>query len=385
MSDVQLRTIFTPEQVGGLTYETPYFLFDKHELARSFAEYQYNFGAAEIYYAMKSNSEPEVLSTLHELGSGFEVASYYELDFLKELNVPAEKILFGTAVKPVNHIKKFVEYGVDRFAFDTEQELVKLAEHAPGARVYVRVLVQDNADSVFTMSEKFGTHTDSAADLMVKAKELGLIPYGLSFNVGSQARNADAWANGVKSLIPIIEELHSRDIQIEMINLGGGWPKSYIDGDGFPSVEEMALPTKDVLKQLPYPMKIFMEPGRGIVASSMALVVTVFAKNKRDNGHWLFVDAGAYNALLEAMSFQGDTRYRVSTVENYDGQPMEEFILTGPTGDSLDVINPNELLPSAVGIGDKLIIHDTAAYSTVLTTPFNGFPKPPVYTVGKLI
>ena len=71
------------------------------------------------------------------------------------------------------------------FAFDSVEELEKLAQHAPGSRVYCRILVE-NQGADWPLSRKFGTTIDSARELMLRAGEMGLDPYGLSFHVGSQ-------------------------------------------------------------------------------------------------------------------------------------------------------------------------------------------------------
>jgi ornithine decarboxylase len=369
---------FNLEVIKRLDYPTPYLLFSKQRLTETVNSYARNLPGVEIFYALKSNSHPDVISAIAGLGCGFEAASAYELEFLKRAQVPASRILFGTAVKPASHIKQFSDYGVERFAFDSEQELDKIAAVVPNAKVYARILV-DDTDSVFTMSEKFGAPADQAVALLTMAKQKGLAPYGLSFNVGSQARNSQAWANGIISLIPAIKQLSDQGIRLEMLNLGGGYPYSYLENDGIPSIDEIATHIKQVVPSLPYPLQLFIEPGRGLVADSMALVVSVFAKIKRGSGHWLYVDAGAYNALLETMAYQGSIRYQVSALEESAGSPMETYILTGPTGDSLDVIDKQISLPADLKIGDKLLIHDTGAYSLVLASPFNGFPPPPVY------
>jgi ornithine decarboxylase len=364
-----------------LRYQTPYFILDNKEIGNSINLYKKSFNNAHIYYAMKANSEVEVLRYIKEQELGFEVASSYELRLLKKINVSPSKIIYGTSVKPIKHIKDFVQYGVDRFAFDSEQELIKLSKHAPGSNVYVRTLVKDAAHSVFTMSEKFGTSPRRAVDLLIKAKELGLIPYGISFNVGSQARNPQAWANGISTLLPCINDLEKKGIKIQMLDLGGGFPQRYLEKDDISSISSIGIYTTNELNKLPKGIEIIIEPGRGIVAHSMALIVSVIAKIKRSNGHWLYLDGGAYNALLEAMEYQGTTRYKVSLLKDYNDSPAEEYILTGPTGDNLDVINKSAILPSTINVGDKLMINDTGAYSTVLTTPFNGFPKPKVHVL----
>ena len=71
------------------------------------------------------------------------------------------------------------------YAFDSAEELDKLARHAPGSRVYCRILVE-NAGADWPLSRKFGTTVEGARDLMLRAGELGLDPFGLSFHVGSQ-------------------------------------------------------------------------------------------------------------------------------------------------------------------------------------------------------
>jgi ornithine decarboxylase len=368
-------------RISSLKYHTPYFLFDKEAIVKNVTKYKENLPLeTEICYAMKANSEKEVLKTLKNLGSSFEVASIYELALLKDMQVDPEHILCGTAVKPADAIREFYRYGVRRFAVDSRQELEKIAQNAPGSKVYARVLVNDEAESVFTMSEKFGSPKLEASEILTLAASLGLEAYGISFNVGSQARNAEAWANALHDLHPSLIRLANKGIKLEVINLGGGFPFAYKPNDGIPSIEEISRFIKSATSSLPYPIKFIAEPGRALVADAFALVTSVFAKNKRPNGHWLYLDAGAYNALLEVMPYQGSIEYQIDLVRPSKA-PLEPYILTGPTGDSLDVVGKRVLLPQDVTVDDKLLIHDTGAYSFTLMTPFNGFPKPPTHTI----
>lgn len=371
--------VFDERKLRNLHNHTPFFIFNKEALLNNLREYQDCLPhQTEICYAMKANSERILLQALYDAGTSFEVASKYELALLKGIKVSAERITYGTSVKPESHIKEFVKYGVNRFAFDSEQELLKIAKLTPGARVYVRTLVDDKSDSVFRMSEKFGVALHEAIILLVKAKELGLVPYGISFNVGSQARNERAWALGIRDVAGAMERLLKNDIKIQVINIGGGFPHSYQDGDGFPHIKEISEHIHTAIKQLPYSVRYMAEPGRGLVANTCALVTTVIGKNRRSNGHWLYLDAGVYNALLESMTCQGRTQYRIDLLssKHAPGSKKEYFILTGPTGDNLDVINKKELLPAEIKIGDKLLVHDAGAYTFPLSTRFNGFPKP---------
>lgn len=377
---VTLHSEFDRGVLEGLQYETPFFLFSRKRIVDKLQEFKRYYPEAAIYYAMKANAESELLRTLSDAGSGFEVASKHELNMLKEINVPPKKIIYGTSVKPVSHIREFFEYGVDRFAFDSLPELEKITAVAPGSRVYVRVAVDDTG-SVFRFSEKFGTDKDNIVPLLQRARELGLHPYGISFHVGSQAGNPMSWANALESLAPILEHLKRLNIGIEMIDIGGGYPCMYASTEKDLSLEEIAQNTLAQYNKLPYQPKLLLEPGRGIAATAAVLVTSVIGRVERKGSTWLFLDAGVYSALFEAMAYQGSTRYKVTSMRpSYDAGEIL-FALAGPTGDSPDVITREALLPQDIEVGDKLVFHDVGAYSLVVASRFNGFPKPGVYFI----
>lgn len=371
---------FDHSALQGLAYETPFFLFSKKRILDKLNEFEKHFPGAEIYYALKANAEPELLRTILDAGGGFEVASTHELNMLKEIEVSPEKMIYGTSVKPLAHIKDFFEYGVDRFAFDSFPELEKIAAVAPKSRVYVRVSVNDTG-SVFRFSEKFGTDKENVVPLLQRAKTLRLHPYGISFHVGSQASNPLAWANALENLDPILKDLAELGITIEILDIGGGYPCSYVSTENELTLREIAENTLAQYNKLPYQPKLILEPGRGLVATTAILVTSVIGRVERKGSTWLFLDAGVYNALFEAMAYQGSTRYKVTSMRpSYDsGETL--FALAGPTGDSPDIITREALLPQDLEVGDKLIIHDVGAYSLVASSRFNGFPKPSVYFI----
>ncbi len=114
---------------------------------------------------MKANPAPPVLQRLVGLSSRFDAASIEEVEACLEAGARAEAISFGNTIKKVSAIRRAHAAGVTLFAFDSREELEKLARHAPGARVYCRILVEnDGAD--WPLSRKFGTTIDSARDLM---------------------------------------------------------------------------------------------------------------------------------------------------------------------------------------------------------------------------
>jgi ornithine decarboxylase len=366
--------------IKALAHETPFFLFSRKRLLERLAQFHRSFPDASIHYALKANSEPEIICTLAKVGCGFEAASKYELHMLQEARVPPDKIIYGTSVKPASHIREFFEYGVDRFAFDCPSELEKIAAAAPNSRVYARIVVND-AGSVFKFSEKFGADKATAVSLLRRARELGLTPYGLSFHVGSQARNASAWGAGLADIAEVMTELQGLGIELEALNLGGGFPCHYASSEYVPDLCEVAQHTRERYAALPYRPRLILEPGRAIVAEAGVLVASVIARVSRGNHTWLFLDAGVYNGLFEAMAYQGSTRYPIESVRLSNALGEALFALAGPTGDSPDVITREALLPADTDVGDRLIIRNAGAYSLSVASTFNGFPRPAVHFV----
>ena len=350
-------------------------------MKKNYQDFTGLFDDAEVNYALKANSDPKILSYLNELGSGFEAASAYEISDLINVGVSADRIIYGTSIKPSEHISLAHRVGIKRFAADSREEIEKIAENAPGAKVYIRTIVDDSG-SVFMMSERFGAPASTVKDLLLYAKKLGLKTYGLSFYVGSQAAHADIWARGIQTLKPIIEELLAHDVRLEVINIGGGFPVHYDNHKDAPELKEIVTAVNNALHALPYLPKIMMEPGRAIVATSTVLVSEIVARNDRADKPWLCMDSGIYNALYEAMLHQGATKYPTYPMNPPVG-PVDylPFTLAGPTGDSLDIIARDVMLPAYLEVGDRLIFEHAGAYTLAMASRFNGFPTPPLYII----
>jgi len=360
-------------------HPTPYFYTSKAVLRHNYHTFSSLFGESGVYYAIKANADPKVITYLAELGSGFEAASQFEIELLLQLGVDPTKIIYGTSVKPADHIKHAFNNGIDRFAADSKEEIEKIAANAPGAKVFVRAQV-DDMGSVFTFSERFGAPIETLKELILLIHQLGLKTYGVSFHVGSQATNEYRWSNAINIIRPVIEQLMAEGITLEMIDIGGGFPVVYYNHQNVPHLPEIVSHIENSLDMLPYLPKIIIEPGRGIIANATVLVSEVISRTVRGGKVWLCLDAGIYNALYEAMIHQGSTQY---TVHPFAAKSQKvDFMhatLAGPTGDSLDIIGRDVVLPAYIGVGDRLIFENTGAYTVTMSSPFNGFPKPELY------
>ena len=193
VEDYYTRETFDRIQNFAKNKETPFVVVDLASVAAQYDELSADFPTATIYYAVKANPAPEVLQLLKDKGSKFDIASIYELDMVLEAGVTADRVSYGNTIKKSKDIRYFYEKGVRLFATDSEADLRNIAQAAPGAKIYVRILTEGSETADWPLSRKFGCHNDMAMDLLIMARDLGLEPYGLSFHVGSQQRDIGTW------------------------------------------------------------------------------------------------------------------------------------------------------------------------------------------------
>jgi ornithine decarboxylase len=358
--------------------ETPFFVLDPDAIRERVRAFREAFPGVGIYYAMKANSEAAVLQTVNEMNCGFEAASWFEIRLLLDHGVAPEQIIYGTAVKPRCHVENAVAAGISLFAADSVEELTMLGTLAPGARVMIRARADDSR-SVYQLNNKFGAAPDQMVDLVRRAIKEGLVPWGVSFHVGSQATDHHAWAAAIRSLRPAMDDLTEEGIALEVLNLGGGFPSTYANHLQVPQLAEIAATMRGALDDWPYRPRLIVEPGRALVANAMTLVTTVVSRIERGGGSWLYLDGGVYNALFESMIDQGRILHSVHLVgSETSAQDQTPYTLAGPTGDGIDVIAHGVRLPHNTEVGDRLAFEHVGAYSIVFASTFNGFPRPMV-------
>src|SRR5262249_7166984 len=181
----------------------------------------------KVFYAVKANPAPEVLSLLAVLGSSFDAASVAEIEIVLAAGAPAERISFGNTIKKERDVARAYALGVRLYAVDCTAEVDKIARAAPGSRVFCRIL-SDCVGAEWPLSRKFGCEPAMAADVLEHAHRLGLEAYGVSFHVGSQQRNPHAWDRALASAAAVFRECGERGLSLTMVNLGGGFPTKYL-------------------------------------------------------------------------------------------------------------------------------------------------------------
>jgi ornithine decarboxylase len=362
--------------------EGPRLVVDLDVVRENFRSFAKALPDTRVFYAVKANPAPEILSLLAGLGSCFDCASLPEIEQALGAGASPERISYGNTIKKERDVARAHALGVRLFAVDCGAEVEKIARAAPGSRVFCRIL-SDGAGAEWPLSRKFGCEPEMAARVLEQAHRLGLVAYGLSFHVGSQQRNPRMWDRALKASAAIFCDLAERGIELQMLNLGGGFPTRYLKD--VPAVKVYGRTIFRALRRhfgnrIP---ETIIEPGRGMVGAAgiiEAEVVLISKKSDSDAHRWVYLDIGKFNGLAETMDEM--IRYPIRT--DFDGDDLGPCVLAGPSCDSVDVLYEKEpyLLPVSLEIGAKVLIEGTGAYTTTYSSVgFNGFAPLKSYVI----
>jgi ornithine decarboxylase len=361
---------------------TPCLVMDIDRVENNYSTIQGAFPGASIYYAVKANPALDILSRLSSAGSCFDAASLEEVEMCLRVGANPGRISYGNTVKKERAIKAAFDHGVRMFAFDSEEELLKISRAAPGSKVYCRILV-GNDGAEWPLSKKFGCDVEMGKRLMFLAATLGLDPFGLSFHVGSQQTDISAYRRAIRVVAPIFSELKEAGIVLRMLNIGGGYPVRY--RCDVPAISEIAAVVESSLSEsfqdrVP---ELVLEPGRFIVADAGVVaseVILVSRKSIGDDVRWVYLDIGRFGGLAET---EGEAiKYDFSTPR--DGAHCGPVIIAGPTCDSTDTMyeKTSYLFPDDLAPGDIVNIFPAGAYvSTYASQGFNGFSPLKEYSI----
>ncbi|AEX85189.1 ornithine decarboxylase [Marinitoga sp. 1135] len=360
--------------------ETPFLVLDIEQVKKNYIRLKNSMKKVDIFYAVKANSHIEILKALRDLGSSFDVASVGEIDKLLSIGVSPKRMSFGNPIKKEKDIEYAWKLGIEYFSVDSEMEVEKVARRAPGAKVYARIATSSN-DSDWPLSGKFGTDIDHVISILKWANRNGLVPYGISFHVGSQSYNKYKWQEAILEASVVFNKLMKNGIELKMLNLGGGIPVKHTKP--IPTVEEIGEVVDESIQEYLWKHKdlmIITEPGRSMVGDAGILVSKVILKSRKGAKQWVYLDVGVFHGLMETIE---NFQYEIQ-VEGKSYDKTGVFTLAGPTCDSVDTIYEDILLPADIDYEDIVYFINAGAYTVEYGSSFNGIEPPKVYTIDEL-
>ena len=368
------------------THGTPLFIIDHDELRSNYAIFKENLPRVQAYYAVKANPDTIIVKTLFEAGASFDVSSIAEFNIvfenIKDLSEQDQhqwiwdNIIYANPIKAEETLRELDKYQ-PLMTFDNREEVFKIRDHSPNARVVLRLRVS-NAGAMVELSSKFGASHDEALELIFEAVNAGLTVAGLSFHVGSQTTNFENYMQAINMAALIFKEVKERGYdKMDLLDIGGGFPAPY-DESVKPFSELAKRINTELDRLIPEDIKIIAEPGRFMVATTATAVSKIIGKAVRHGKLCYYIDDGVYHTFSGVIFDHCQYHF-----DAFKEGPTQICTVFGPTCDGLDVISMTEELPEDLQRGDLLSSKNIGAYSGATSTYFNGFPPAKVIQVNR--
>ena len=365
-------------------YGTPLYVYSKNMIAEKFKAIDEAFSSVKhtICYAMKANSNMEILKLMASKGSGGDVVSGGELFLAQRAGIPANKIVYASVGKTDEEIKFAIESGILAFNVESEPELEVVNQIAlqMGKKAPVALRINPNIDvhghpyiSTGKSINKFGIDINAAFDVFQKAHKMdGIEIVGVHCHIGSQILNMEYFVSSAKKLFEFVTKLTEVGIKIQHIDIGGGLGVHYPDvisdyadeEKDVPPPSELADKVLSILK--PLNCEILFEPGRSIIGEAAALITKVlYVKHSRDT-KFIVVDAGM-NDMIRPSLYQA--YHQIVPPNKIDGN-FGKADVVGPICETGDFLAKERMLPD-IKIGDYLAVMTAGAYGYSLASNYN--------------
>jgi len=341
----------------------PYYVIDTSKIKDARDLWRQYLPEVDLYYAMKCNPNEIILKEIHNLGIKFDCASKQEMIDALQFTT-SDNIIYANPCKVPHHISYAKERGVSLTVVDCECEMYKMKELYPESKLLLRIAVND-ANSQCSFSKKFGCKLNDIKHLLLLSKTLQLNIVGFSFHVGSGCTNPELFYEALCDCKTSSIIATSLGIQIEIIDIGGGFNQS--------NFIECSHQVQKGMKLFRENTKTFIsEVGRFLVEQSHTLYLHVICKKINNNEIIYYLDDGVYGSI--GCKIFDHAKPILKTNKDTERERENKFNSTvyGPTCDSFDLIDENILLPE-LNIGDTVYIENFGAYTTASASSFNGY------------
>ena len=360
---------------------SPFYCYSSKILESKYSELTDAFKEEDLLvcFSLKANSNQSIIKTFSSLGSGADVVSIGELKRALKAKIPPNKIVFSGVGKNTDEIIFAIKNKILMINVESISELKQISTQAANLNMIAPISLRVNPDieaggnekiSTGKKQDKFGISIKEAIDVYELASNLDNIEIkGIDVHIGSQINDLEPFEKTFNSIVETITKLKDKNIDIDIIDIGGCIGINYTD--------EKALNIKDyaalVSKKLgSLNKKIIIEPGRFLTAESGILVTKIIYIKENESKKFIIVDA-AMNDFIRP-SLYGSLHNALPIIENDKERPIESYDVVGPiceTGDFfIKDFKTSQLLER-----DLLAITNVGAYGSVLSSNYNSRPS----------
>jgi diaminopimelate decarboxylase len=344
-----------------------------------------------IHFAMKSNSHPEILKRLANLGAGVDTVSGGEIRLALAAGISPRKVIFSGVAKTVTEIEFALSHEIKQINVESVQELERIAQIAERMGKTADVAFRLNPDvnpkthpyiTTGFRENKFGIVEDAFPDLLaiLSRSKKNLRLRGLTMHIGSQLFDLAVIKEAIEKTIVVHRSLITKGFALDRLDIGGGLGVAYETSDEsseLSAIRDYGKMVTEVTQGLG--VEILTEPGRIFVARSGLLVTRIQYIKKTPAKTFAIVDTGMHHLIRPALY---GAKHRVLPLF-LKGTAKQNYDIAGPICESSDFITKNIELPELFQ-GEMLAIADAGAYGFVMASRYNAHDLPAEIPISRL-
>jgi len=363
-------------------FGSPLYIYDAGVIEAAYRRIEAAFAGVDllIAYSVKANSNLEILRRLRALGAGADIVSRGELHRCLAAGFSPDDMVFAGVGKTEVEMEAALEAGILAFNVESGEELQVLSQVAERlgrpAPVALRVNPGIVADTPHEYTRtgggttKFGIPVDRVLDLYRWAADQPTLEIrGIDVHIGSQILEPEPYERALDHVLGLAAEVRAQGIDLDFVDLGGGYGVAYEGGDGM-SVEDLAAIV--VPRVAETGLRLILEPGRFIVGEAGILVTKVLYVKHSGPKTFVVMDGGM-TELIRPSHYQGF--HRIEPVIPRAEAAHEVVDVVGPICETGDFLARDRMLQIPAH-GDLLAVHTAGAYGFVMASNYNSRPKP---------
>ena len=360
-------------------FGTPTYCYSYTQLKKNINNFKKNFKSFSplICFAIKSNTNLNLIREIQKFGLGADVVSMGELMMALKAGINPKKIVFSGVGKTSKEIGYAIDKKILLINAESKSEIKEIDRIArlKKKKVQIGIRLNPNTDAK-TLSQistgkkenKFGINEKTFLELISfcqNSKNINL--ECLSVHIGSQILDHKPYEKMLNVVDKIIDKTKHK---FKFIDLGGGMGISYNDNSKKLNYKKYNTAIKKFLKK--HPSKIIFEPGRSIVGDVGFLISRIIYIKENDKKDFIILDA-AMNDLMRPALYGANHKTLPSIKRNQISKKIYEFV--GPICESTDKFVS---LKKFQKLKEKeiIVMCDVGAYGMSLSSNYNLRPKP---------
>lgn len=392
-------SVFSLEPWGANPPPTPFYAYRESDLDWLWDAFPKEIPGLTLHFAMKSNSNPQLLACMRARGVGVDLVSGGELELARRAGFAPEKMVFSGVGKTNDELAFALRVGVGLLNVESRGELERLERIAREGGFQARFGLRVNPDvdarthpyiSTGLSAHKFGVDFTEARELYLwAAQKPALRATGISVHIGSQMMDLSALTDALRLTIDFAEGLKRADsVPLEVLDVGGGLGVDYREPRRLPPFADYGRIVSDAGARWRALQganaRLGSECGRALVAQAGYLVTRVIGLKQNGSKHFAILDA-SMTELLRPSLYQA--WHPVSWLRGADGEDaarrgVATYDIVGPVCESADVLAQDRSLPE-LREGDWLAIGCAGAYGHVMSGHYNARPSPAEWWLPK--